>query len=340
MKILKIALLVLGITVVLGAPMWWYITAEWAVEDPDLPPGKYIDKADYLHWRNEQMVLWRGLGTTRQGSRSKAIRDMEQAERALDTRREALGLPEVATTWKALGPAPIPNGQTVGRTDPVSGRTVTIAVHPTDPNIVYAGAAGGGLYRSLNGGTTWTPLMDSALSLAMGSIAIAPSDPTTVYVGTGEAGFSGDAFFGVGVYRITNADSASPVVTGPLNRDALNADIFTGRAIGRVLVHPTDPNIIYVSTVSGTTSAGGTTGLTVPPRGLYRSSNAMSGSPVFERLTVSAASVDRPIIDAVFEPGNPNRMFVTLVDTTSTGDGGVYFSTDALDRRSRPLPAS
>jgi hypothetical protein len=328
LKTLKIVLLVFSATVLLGAPLWWYTSAEWEENDPDFPPGVRMNKEDYLRLRDEQIALLRGLDTAQQDSRTRAIREMERSERDLAARRGIS--PEAVTSWRALGPAPIPNGQTTTRTDPVSGRTVTLAVHPTNPNIVYAGAAQGGLYRSLNGGTTWTPLLDGALSLSMGSIAIAPSDPTTVYVGTGEAGFSGDSFFGVGVYRITNADSASPVITGPLNLDAGAADIFTGRAVGRVLVHPTDPNIIYVATVSGTSGTGGTTGLTLPPRGLYRSSNAMSGSPVFERLSVSASSIDRPILDAVFEPGDPNHMFVTLVDTTGNGDGGVYFSTNAL----------
>ncbi len=69
---------------------------------------------------------------------------------------------KVATVnqWNPIGPAPIPNGQTTGRSDPVSGRTIAIAVHPTNPDIVYVGTANGGLYRTTNGGTTWTPLMD------------------------------------------------------------------------------------------------------------------------------------------------------------------------------------
>ena len=54
----------------------------------------------------------------------------------------------------------------------MSGRTIAIAVHPTNPDIVYVGTANGGLYRTINGGTTWTPLMDSADSLAIGAIAI------------------------------------------------------------------------------------------------------------------------------------------------------------------------
>ena len=127
-----------------------------------------------------------------------------------------------------------------------SGRVVALAVHPTDPNIVYAGAAQGGVYRSTNGGASWTPLLDGALTLSVGAIAISPSDPSTVFIGTGETAFSLDSFFGVGVYRITNADT-NPVITGPLNKNSGGADIFTGRGISEIIVHPTDPNRLIVT---------------------------------------------------------------------------------------------
>src|SRR6185295_13311906 len=181
--------------------------------------------------------------------------------------------------WIPLGPNPIPNGQTVGVQTATSGRTISIAVHPTNPDIVYVGAAQGGLYRSTNGGTNWTPLMDGALSLAIGAIAIAPSQPDTIYVGTGELGFCGDCFFGVGVYRIDNASTASPTISGPFNDDAVDADVFTGRAIGEIVVHPTQPGTIFVATGSGIGGIGVTANNVLPARGLFRSTNATTATP-------------------------------------------------------------
>src|SRR5205814_6167649 len=126
-----------------------------------------------------------------------------------------LAPPPSGPAWTALGPAPIPLGQTFGGVEvPVSGRISAIAVHPTNPSIVYVGAAQGGVYRSLDGGATWTPLMDNALTLAIGAIAIDPLNPSTVFVGTGEGDRSLDSFFGVGLYRIDNADT-NPVLSGP-----------------------------------------------------------------------------------------------------------------------------
>ena len=88
--------------------------------------------------------------------------------------------------WTALGPFPIPNGQTENRVDPVSGRVTAIAIHPASPLIAYVGTAQGGVYRTLDGGITWTQLMDNASSgligtpLAIGAVTIDPTNSSNV----------------------------------------------------------------------------------------------------------------------------------------------------------------
>ena len=178
--------------------------------DPDLPPdfigppNSEFSKEEFMTRRAEGIALKRGISKDTPfdpQARQEALRQMELQEEFVAGMPQSNLRDGLLAPWTPLGPAPIPNGQTVGVSTPVSGRTISIAVHPTNPDIVYVGAAQGGLYRSTDGGTTWTPLMDSALSLAIGAIAIAPSQPDTIYVGTGEVGFCGDCFFGVGVYR-------------------------------------------------------------------------------------------------------------------------------------------
>jgi hypothetical protein len=298
--------------------------------EPDLPSGVKIDKEEYFRLRNEHLDVLRGFDTAAQQSRTRAVRRMEQSERELAQRREARNQPLVSL-WQPLGPAPIP----VSASTSYSGRVSAIAVHPTNPNIVYVGAAQGGLYRSLNGGATWTPLMDSALTIAIGAVAISPSDPTTVYVGTGESTLcSSGCFIGVGLYRITNADT-NPVLSGALNKDANGNDVFTGRAISEVIVHPTDPNTVFVTTTSGIAGIGAsTTGLNLPAAGLYRTTNAMAANPTFTKIEIQGTNQSsRSITDMAIEPGNMNRLVVGVVggSTGGTGgDGGVYLSTDAL----------
>ena len=329
MKTIRTAFLLIITIAFFGVSAWWYISAEKPLgkifdeSEPDLPLSVKIDKERYKMLRAEQLGLWRGMDTTKQGSRGKAVKRMEDSEKNVAARRDEFDRP-AAKTWKALGPAPIP----VSPTTSYSGRVSAIAVHPTNPDIVYVGAAQGGLYRSLNGGATWTPLLDNALSLSIGAIAIAPSDPTTVFVGTGEAALSADSFFGVGIYRITNADTA-PIVSGPLNQTPGGVDIFTGRAVSEIMVHPTDPNILFASTASGTGGIGSSAGLILPNTGLYRTTNAMAEIPTFAKLTIQGTlGVNRRVIDAAMDPGNPNRLVVAVIG--QGGDGGVYLSTDAL----------
>jgi hypothetical protein len=230
--------------------------------------------------------------------------------------------------WTELGPNPIPNGQVVtGPLQPASGRTISIAVHPANPNVVYVGTAQGGLYRSIDGGATWTPLLDSAGSLAINTVAIVPSQPDTVFAGTGEAEFSGDSFFGVGIYRIDNASTSAPIVSGPFGGTE-----FRGRAIGRIAVHPTDPNTIFVSSTSGIGGIGVSQNNVLAQRGLFRSTNALSGAPTFTKLTIAPLSgQDRNILDVVIDPGDPNVLLCTEVDSFNQTEGGVYRTANALD---------
>lgn len=315
-------------------------------EDPDIPPFAQgqVDKQSHLQKRAEHILLLRGLSKDRpvdRHSRGNAIRSMEQQERQragkvkntmlLSSVGEAST--QTAPVWSPIGPDPLQNGQTSYTSSPVSGRVTAIAVHPSNPNIIYVGAAQGGVYRSLDGGSTWTPLMDGALSLAIGAISIAPSQPSTIYVGTGEANFSLDSFFGVGVYRIDNADT-NPVLVGPFNQDNSGNDVMTGRAISQILVHPTDPSTIFVSTTSGLSGVSGSPYKVLPAQGVYRSTNAAGASPVtFTKLPVGVVG-DRPVTDLAMEPNNPSHIFVAVAlayGMPASGDEGYYTSTNALD---------
>src|SRR5207248_4817275 len=213
------------------------------------------------------------------------------------------------STWTEIGPRPVPNRQTqqFPAVAPVTGRATMIVVDPTNSNKIYLGAAQGGVWRSLDGGTTWTPIFDAAQSLSIGSIALAPSNPHILYVGTGEANLSLDSFFGVGLYRIDNVDTTADLA-GPINPSmtytcnpgfcvgTFTTNAFTGRSISKILVSPTDPATIFVGTSSGASGLGGNAFSNfLPPlgvRGLYRSTNATAaaGSVTFTKLAVSTGA--------------------------------------------------
>src|SRR6185369_13476697 len=261
-------------------------------EDPDLPPGMAgkIDKEAYLRARGDYFDMLRGRDqAVPEGAREKAIQKMDTQERLMRRTRSSSVVSLVNTTdWIFIGPNPIPQGQTQGARVPVSGRTIAIAVHPTDPNTVYVGTAQGGLYKSTNGGSNWTKLFDFQLeSLAIGAITIDPTDSNIVYVGTGENGQSADSFGGRGLYIIRNANSATPALTGPFRLNSANNDVFSARAIGRVLVNPLDHNVIFVCTSSATGGNPSSNPVMPPPRGIYRSTNAQSATPTFEQIQMT-----------------------------------------------------
>ena len=305
-------------------------------EDPDLPPGMAgkVDKEAYLRARGDYFDMLRGRdGEVPEGARERAIQQMEKQEKQLKARSTSGSVRSLLniTDWAFIGPNPIPLGQTQGTRVPVSGRTISIAIHPTDPDTVYVGTAQGGLYKSTNGGTNWTKLFEFQLEvLAIGAITIDPTDSSIVYVGTGENGQSADSFAGKGLYIIRNANSATPTLNGPFRLNGVGADVFSGRAIGRILVNPLDHNTIFVCTANGTGGNPNTTTVLQPLRGVYRSTNAQAATPTFEQLAVTGvAGADRSTIDIEMDPANPNLLLATVTGVTS--DGGIWRTANALD---------
>ena len=254
-------------------------------------------------------------------------------------------------SWNSIGPNPIPNGQ-VSPVQAVGGRVTSFAIDPTNSNKVYLGTAQGGVYRSLDGGTNWAPIFDTGASSAVGAVALAPSNPTILYIGTGEANGSGDSYAGVGMYRVDNCDTTATLV-GPINpvrnynnaaSVAVSAPVFQGRSISSIIVHPTDPSIVFAGVAGGVIGIGGDVpfGGTIPPlgmRGLVRLTNATAApaSVVAQKLAVTTApgGFDLPNtgnrnVNAMFmDPADPNILTVWINGTTTVGDGGVFQSIDA-----------
>src|SRR5438477_2756852 len=292
--------------------------------------GRNIDRETYLRLRDEYVARRRGIEPGRPfdpAARGHAIEQMERQEkgRLIESILNGGAPPPegVDAAWTAIGPVTIPNGQALNNSNiAVTGRVTSIAVDPTNATKVYLGTAQGGVWRSLDGGSTWTSIFDNAQTMAIGALALAPSNPTILYVGTGEFNSCGDCFFGVGLYRIDSVDTA-PTLVGPINPSQtignLTYSIFNGRAITKILVHPTDPATIFVSTARGIGGSGANSLGLVPAiatRGLYRSTNATSaaGLITFQKLTVTTDnSADSPgtgnedTPDMVMEPGNPDR---------------------------------
>ncbi len=336
--------------------------------DPDMPAFAKgnVDEADYIRRREEYIARLRGWETDKPfdpSARSRAIQQMEEQEgqrsrkgTLLGRLESMLGLsPSAGPAWTELGPSPLPNGGTIPP-NPVSGRVSAIEIDPIDPNKVYVGAAQGGVYRSLNGGVTWTQIFDGAQSLAIGSLTLDRAN-ARLWVGTGEPSGSVDSFAGVGLYRIENVNTTADLF-GPINpfrtyMDAGNnlrsVPAFNGRSISKILISPSDPATLLVGVAGGTMGLGGNPPFNgmVPPlalRGLYKLTNATAPASVsVTRIAVSPNAVaggcfdipctgNRNVTDMIYDLSDPsgNTLVVWLNGINVANDGGVYRSTNAL----------
>ncbi|MCE7982957.1 MAG: hypothetical protein DYG89_17370 [Caldilinea sp. CFX5] len=161
--------------------------------------------------------------------------------------------------WENIGPAPM-RGSLMGKQKiDVSGRVLDIAVDPRNSNVVYVGAAQGGVWKSSDGGASWTPLTDNQPSLAIGALALDPNNPEVVYAGTGEPSLGGDNYYGAGLLKSTNGGQSWAV---------LGADRFGGTGIAKIIVDAINPETIYVAN-----TRTGVDGPTLPPRGVFKSAN-------------------------------------------------------------------
>jgi hypothetical protein len=316
--------------------------------------GGQVDREEYLRLRSEYIGRKRGIEPGRPFDpemRNRAIQQMDRQEknRKLESLVQGSLTPPIGpdAAWTSIGPTSILNGQALsGGNISVSGRVTAIVVDPTNANNVYVGAAQGGVWRSQDGGTSWTPIFDGALSLSIGALALAPSDPSILYVGTGEFNGCGDCFFGVGLYRIDTVNT-TPSLVGPINPAVtvsnLTYNAFSGRGITKVVVDPTNPATVFVSTGRGVGGSGASSlGLvggspSLATRGLWRSNNATSAaaSVTFQKLVVTTDnSPDSPATgnvdttDIVMEPGTPNNLLVAVIGTATTG--GIFRTTNAL----------
>jgi len=194
------------------------------------------------------------------------------------------------------------------------GRSLTAAGIPGDPSTYYFGATGGGVWKSTDGANTWSPIFDKDGSPGIGSIAVAISDPNVVYVGTGEACIRGNIAQGDGVWKSVDAGKSWKSV-----------GLKDTRAIGRVIVHPRNPDIVFVAALGHPFGPN-------TERGVFRTTD---GGKTWDKVLYKDENTGA--IDVVFDPQNPNILFASLWQARRTpwslssgGPGsGIYRSTDA-----------
>ena len=210
-------------------------------------------------------------------------------------------------TWLPIGPRPIVDGAY-----DYAGRITALATLPGSPDVVYAGAAQGGVWKTTDGGTVWTPLTDGQDSLAIGAIAIDPSNTDVVYVGTGEANQSCDSYYGIGLLKTTD---------GGTTWTHLGASTFQNTSIAKIVVHPTISSTLWVANGSGAAGfrcygVGGTFGV-------WKSTD---GGTSWAQVLGSAQTGDnRAVHDLLRSPTDPNVLYAAADGSGiwKTIDGGT-----------------
>jgi photosystem II stability/assembly factor-like uncharacterized protein len=288
--IFHLAVLSLAIGVVCMQPL-----SAFASEDP-------IDGDPELVWLNEMARFYEVYPELKE-QRGGGWKPYNRVKWLLEQRMTDGRLPEFGARWEVwqarmqreaeLGKSAKASWFAIGPVN-MSGRIISIDFHPTNPDIVYVGAASGGLWKSEDGGDTWRTTTDALPTLAIGAICVLPWNPDIVLIGTGEGTGPHPGLFGVGILKSTDG-----------------GETWSTTSLSYPLSDMTGTNVIEANPYTGTILAG-------TRDGLYRSTD--------EGDTWTQLKSAGRWYDVKWKPGDPNRVYAAK--GFAFGANGVKVSTD------------
>ncbi len=210
--------------------------------------------------------------------------------------------------WREVGPTA------------TGGRVTDIEVDPQNSHHILVASASGGLWETVNNGTTWNCIFENEGTISIGDIAIDPQEPQTIWVGTGEANNQRSSLWGDGVYKSTDGGETWD-----------HTGLKETHHIGRVVVHPSNSQVVYVAALGKLYSAN-------EERGLYRTQD---GGETWQKVLY--VSPDVGVVDVVVDPANPDHVYAASYerlrrawDFDGAGPGSaIYKSTDGGDTWTR-----
>ena len=188
-----------------------------------------------------------------------------------------------ALQWRCIGPFR-------------GGRVVAVAGDPVNPMTFYFGACAGGVWKTTDGGTYWQNVSDGFFkTAAVGAMAVADSDPNVIYVGMGETAIRGDVSHGDGVYKSTDG-----------GKTWAHLGLADTRYIGRVRIHPHNPDLVYVAALGHIFGPN-------RERGVYRSTD---GGKTWEQVLFRSPRAGA--IDLALDPHNPRMVYAACWEVQRT----------------------
>lgn len=333
------------------------------------------DRAQFLTKRRGRVPAGKSAGE----ARLRALRQRDSIEEREFQRFERLATPvhtypavanggapadaPQAGSWTPIGPQVTHEPDSGYQT--ASGRITSLATHPTDNNVVYLGAAQGGLWKYIaadprfGGRPTWTPLTDHEASLAVGSVAVSPSG--VIYVGTGEDNEGSDSYYGAGILKSTDGGASWQRIGDPSFNGAQGKTLGGVPAVGAIAINPANENDLLVGFTGGSyyiygglfrSTDGGATwqrillpsqnavtsvawaNATTAYIGLYSRGVLRVTIDAFNNASVSDANGAAPAniatasterVKLALSPENPNYLYAAVAKTGG-GLAGVYVS--------------
>jgi photosystem II stability/assembly factor-like uncharacterized protein len=198
----------------------------------------------------------------------------------------------------------------------MSGRVTAIDVVTNNPDVMYVGSASGGVWKSTSGGIKWTPIFNDQTTASIGAIAIQQSNPSVIWVGTGEGNPRNSLNGGDGVYRSLDA-----------GKTWKKMGLDKTRNIHRIIIHPTDPNTLYVGAIGSPWGEH-------EERGVYKTTD---GGKTWKRILFT--NIRSGVAEMIMDPSNPNKLLVAMWEHKrdpwffkSGGPGsGLYVTHDGGD---------
>src|SRR5712692_5277360 len=236
-----------------------------------------------------------------QGKRDKPAK-AQPAAAALAAEKPDYGVALKNLRWREIGPAIM------------GGRIDDFAVVESNPEIVYVGTASGGVFKTINGGTTWQPVFDTEAVSTIGDVTLAPSDPSIVWVGTGEPNNRQSSSWGNGVYKSTDA-----------GKTWTNVGLKDSHHIGRIVIHPGNPDVVYVAALGHLWGPN-------KERGVYKTTDG--GKTWTQSLFINE---DTGVVDIAMDLQSPDTLYAAAYERRRTAfgfngggpDGGIYKTIDA-----------